>query len=181
KLLELTSAQPQRQGEADLRPVPTPRLVGGGLRRRWPRGEQAEQRTRGERPSPDHGASTVEALMAHFGRRRDRLIIGRERIARAADDRYGLERHLPDLRIVGRKRVAKGKVRRAVLRVHRHGLRQGAELLEAAGHAAEQLDLDGLGVPPTVDADDNAPGLARARRIRRREFRYRYVSRPDVR
>src|SRR5207253_6199549 len=61
------------------------------------------------------------------------------------------------------------------------GLRQGAELLEAAGHAAEQLDLDGLGVPPTVDADDNAPGLARARRIRRREFRHRDVMRPDVR
>src|SRR5439155_22199156 len=87
----------------------------------------------------------------------------------------------PDLRIVGRKRVAKGKVRRAVPTVHRHGLRQRAELLEAAGHAAEQLDLDGLGVPPAVDADDNAPGLARARRIRRREFRHRDVMRPDVR
>src|SRR5437763_9949734 len=119
--------------------------------------------------------------MAHLGRRRDRLIIGRERIARAADDRYGLERHLPDLRIVGRKRVAKGKVRRAVPRVDRHGLRQRAELLEAAGHAAEQLDLDGLGVPLAVDAHDNAPGLTRACRIRRRELRDDDVMRADVR
>src|SRR5437879_8703980 len=54
-------------------------------------------------------------LPAHFGGRRDRLIIGRERIARAADDRYCPERHLPDLRIVGRKRVAEGELGRAVL------------------------------------------------------------------
>src|SRR5207253_8166185 len=77
-------------------------------------------------------------------------------------------------------RVAKRKVRRAVLRVHRHGLRQRAKLLEAAGHAAEQLDLDGLGVPPAIDADDNAPGLTGARRVRRRESRDRDVMRAGV-
>src|SRR5207245_9810789 len=85
-----------------------------------------------------------------------------------------------DLRIVARERVAEGEFGRAVLGVHGHELRQGAELLEAAGNAPEQLDLDGLGVPLAVDADDDASCLTRARRIRRRESRDRSIMRADV-
>src|SRR5437660_10300394 len=118
--------------------------------------------------------------MAHLGRRRDRLIVGLQRVAYAADDGDRLEGHLPDLRIIGRERVAERKIGRAVPGAQRQRLSQRAKLLEASGSALEDLELDGFRISPAADAHDDVPRLSGARGVRRGERRNRHVMRPDV-
>ena len=69
-------------------------------------------------------ARMASSLFHHFGRRSDCLIVGRQRVARAEEIGDGLERHLPNLRVGIRERVAEAEVCRTVRRAHRHGLRQ---------------------------------------------------------
>src|SRR5690242_10453399 len=98
-------------------------------------------------------------LWRYLGRRRDRLVIRRQRIVRADDVRDSLESNLADARVVARERVDKAETRGAIRRAHRHGLSQRADDHEAVRGALEQLDLDVFRVALAAEIDGDLARL----------------------